>query len=182
MQKSTRTRLFLTAMLMALAASSAGTFHAAISVAQPAAAPADEQSDPDAARLEAAKALVAAIGGGEQARATVENLKKALIANIQASVPAQAVGFAAYAEAEMKPDSPRVVKYLADVESLAVNFYARRFTAEEMQAIAAFQTSPAGRKFQALTPELGSQIAARTMLFQGDVIRTIEKGAAAQQK
>ena len=93
-----------------------------------------------------------------------------------------AARLAAYAEAEMKPDSPRVVKYLADVESLAVNFYARRFTAEEMQAIAAFQTSPAGRKFQALTPELGSQIAARTMLFQGDVIRTIEKGAAAQQK
>ena len=82
MQKSTRTRLFLTAMLMALAASSAGTFHAAISVAQPAAAPADEQSDPDAARLEAAKALVAAIGGGEQARATVENLKKAFAKRI----------------------------------------------------------------------------------------------------
>lgn len=143
-----------------------------------AAGSAQEQSEPDAARLTAARALVAALGGRDQASSTVDRLRSALIANIQSQQPAKAVGFAAYAEKVMAPDGDIVGKYLGDVESLAVNFYARRFSAEELAAITAFQTSPAGRKFQAVTPELGQQIAARTMQLQGEVIRRIEQGAA----
>ncbi|MGD9783834.1 MAG: DUF2059 domain-containing protein [Hyphomicrobiaceae bacterium] len=141
----------------------------------------EQKSEPDAARIAAARELLAAIGGTEQAKATVESLKQALIANMRASEPAKAVGFAAYAEAATKHDGPIVSKYLADIDSLAVNFYARRFSAEEMAAIAAFQKSEAGRKFQALTPELGSQIAARSMQLQADVLRAVEKGAAGAQ-
>jgi len=150
----------------------------AVGVAGPARA--QDLGEPDAARIAAARALVDAIGGKSQALSTVDQLRKALIANIQATIPGKAVGFAAYAEKVMAEDSPQVTKYLGDVESLAVNFYARRFTTAEIEAITAFQKSEAGRKFLSQTPELGSQIAARTMLFQREVVGEVEKGAAGE--
>ena len=120
------------------------------------------------------------MGAEDQARATIDSLKRALIGHTQATEPAKVVGFTAYADKELAPGSPRVTQYLGEVSRLAVAYYAQRFTVEEMNAIAAFQTSPAGRKFQALTPELGAAIAERTMQFQSDLIRTIQQGAAAK--
>ncbi|MGD9669722.1 MAG: DUF2059 domain-containing protein [Hyphomicrobiaceae bacterium] len=137
-------------------------------------------SEPDAARVAAAGDLVHAMDANGQALASVEQLRQALVMRMQATEPKKVVGFTAYADKQMGPDSPRVKEFLADMENIAVQFYARNFTTGEMEAIAAFQQSDAGRKFNKLTPELGGLIAARMGQFQSDVIKAIEKGAAGQ--
>lgn len=161
-------------LVWALAAILCSLVSAAPLVAQQATA------DPDAAHVTAAKELVSAMDANTQALASVEQLRQALIMRMQASEPAKVVGFTAYADKEMSPGSPRVKAFLADMENIAVQFYARNFTPEEMKTIAAFQQSPAGRKFNKLTPELGGLIASRMGQFQSDVIKAIEKGAAGQ--
>ncbi len=136
----------------------------------------------DPQRIAAAQALVNAMGGEMHARATIEGLKNALVKHVQASEPAKVIGFTAYMEKELAPNSPRVTSYMGDVARIAVDFYAQRFTAEELNQITAFQNSQAGRKFQALTPEVGQAIAERTMQFQADLIRAVEQGAAAPKQ
>lgn len=171
-------RMFHAVGLAVILASSAASAVIAQQAAAPAAPAAPAAAAVDPARQAAAEALVAAMGAADQARATIEHLRQALIAHTQATEPAKVIGFAAYADRELAPGSPRMTSYLSEVSKLASNFYAARFTVEEMNAIAAFQKSEAGRKFQALTPELGGQIAERTMRFQADLIRAIQQGAA----
>lgn len=136
--------------------------------------------EPDATRVAAARELVAAMDANAQALASVEQLRQALIMRMQATEPKKVVGFTAYADKEMAPNSARVKEFLTDMENLAVQFYARNFTPEEMKSVAAFQQSEAGRKFNKLTPELGGLIATRMGQFQSDVIKAVEKGAAGQ--
>lgn len=168
----------LTMVAAALAIATATSTPLVAQQQPPAAAEAPKPADP--AAIAAAEKLVAAMGAEDQARATIDSLKRALIGHMQSTEPAKVVGFTAYADKELAAGSPRVTQYLGEVSRLAVAYYAQRFTVEEMNAIAAFQTSPAGRKFQALTPELGAAIAERTMQFQSDLIRTIQQGAAAR--
>ena len=134
--------------------------------------------EPDAAHVAAATELVSAMDAKTQALTSVEQLRQALIMRIQASEPKKVVGFTAYADKEMRPDSPLVKQFLTDMENIAVQFYARNFTPDEMKAIAVFQKSEAGRKFNRVTPELGGLIATRMGRFQTDVIKAIEQGAA----
>ena len=77
---------------------------------------------------------------------------------------------------ETQPDKPRVKQFIADMEDAASKFYAERFTADELKAIVAFQTSEAGKKFQKLTPELVAFIAPRMTAFQEGLIRDMQKG------
>lgn len=173
---------FVAVVLAAVTAASAMAQQPAPSSAPAApAAPASEASPApiDPATLAAAEKLVAAMGAEDQAKTTIASLKQALIGYTQSNEPSKVVGFTAYADKELAPGSPRVTGYLADVARLAAEFYARRFSVEELNAITAFQSSAAGRKFQAQTPELGAAIAERTMQFQSDLIRTIQQGAAA---
>ncbi len=139
----------------------------------------DATPEPDAARVSAAKELVKAMDARAQTLASLAQLRQALIMRIQASEPKKAVGFTAYTDKEMDPNGPRVTTFLSDMENIAVQFYARNFTLDEMKAISAFQQSDAGRKFNNLTPELGGLIAARMGKFQSDLIKAVEKGAAA---
>lgn len=140
----------------------------------------EKSPEPDAAHVTAARELVAAMDANGQALASLEQLRQALIMRIQANEPKKVVGFTAYADKEMDPNGPRVKGFLADMENIAVQFYARGFTPEEMKAIAAFQASDAGRKFNKLTPELGGLIATRMGQFQTELLKAIEKGAAGQ--
>jgi hypothetical protein len=137
---------------------------------------------PDAQHVEAAKELVAAMDAKGQAMTSLEQLRQALIMRIQASDPKKVVGFTAYTEKEMDPNGARVRDFLTDMENIAVQFYARTFSVEEMKAIATFQKSDAGRKFNQKTPELGGLIAARMGRFQTELIKAVEQGAAGQAK
>lgn len=136
--------------------------------------------EPDAGHVTAAQELVSAMDAKGQALSSIEQLRQALVMRIQASEPKKVVGFTAYADKEMSPDSPHVKQFLADMDNIAVQFYARNFTPQEMKAIAAFQQSPAGRKFNKVTPELGGLIASRMGQFQSEVIQAIEKGSAGE--
>ena len=140
----------------------------------------EARSEPDAAHVAAARELVSAMDANGQALASIEQLRQALVMRLQASEPKKVVGFTAYADKEMNPTSLLVKQFLADMENIAVQFYARNFSPEEMTAIAAFQRSEAGRKFNKVTPELGGLIASRMGQFQSDVIKAIEKGAAGE--
>jgi hypothetical protein len=134
--------------------------------------------EPDAAHVAAAKDLVTAMDAKSQALSSLEQLRQALIMRMQASEPKKVVGFTAYTDKEMDPNGPRVKSFLSDMENIAVQFYARNFSPEEMKAIATFQQSAAGRKFNKLTPELGGLIAKRMGQFQTDLIKAVQKGAA----
>lgn len=136
-------------------------------------------AEPDASHVAAARELVKAMDAEGQARASLEQLRQALIARVQASEPAKAAGYSAYAEKAMQPGGALVKGFLSDLDNMAVQFYARNFTPDEMKAIGVFQSSEAGRKFNKLTPELGGLIAARMGQFQSDLIKAVEKGAAA---
>lgn len=149
----------------------------ALALAAPLAAQ-EATPQPDAAHVAAAEDLVKAMDARGQTLASLAQLRQALIMRIQASEPKKVVGFTAYTEKEMDPNGPRVMTFLSDMENIAVQFYARNFSPDEMKAIAAFQQSEAGRKFNKLTPELGGLIATRMGKFQSELIKAVEKGAA----
>lgn len=155
------------------------TMIVAASTGDRALAQATARVEPDASHVAAARDLVKAMDAEGQARASLEQLRQALIARVQASEPAKAPGYAAYADKAMQPDGALVKGFLSDLDNMAVQFYARNFTPDEMKAIGVFQSSAAGRKFNKLTPELGGLIAARMGQFQSEFIKAVEKGAAA---
>ncbi|MFV0367396.1 MAG: DUF2059 domain-containing protein [Hyphomicrobiaceae bacterium] len=141
--------------------------------AQPQATP-----EPDAKHVAAAEALVKAMDARGQTLASIERLKQALIMRIRANEPQKAVGFTAYTDRELDPNGERVQKFLSEMNNIAVQFYARNFTPQEMQAIAQFQQSAAGRKYNQIMPELGGLIAQRMNKFQAEVLQAVHQGAA----
>ena len=143
---------------------------------------AEATPDPDAKHIAAAEALVQAMDARGQTLASIERLRQALIMRVQASEPKKAVGFTAYADRELDPNGARVKTFLSDMNNIAVQFYARNFSPEEMQSIADFQQSPAGQKYNQLTPELGGLIAQRMNKFQTEVLQAVHQGAASAQQ
>lgn len=133
-----------------------------------------ETSPQDAARLAAAEELVTAMGGDDQARASVTAFIDAINADLRQKLPQKAPALEAYLKDETASGKPRISDLLVDLKKLAVDFYASRFTAEEMQAIAAFQKSAAGRKFQETTPRLMTLLAGRMQDFQGTLMRDLQ--------
>ena len=140
---------------------------------------AQDAAKADPARIAAAKELLNAMGGVDQARASVQQFVDALIADIAQRDAKLAKPAEYFLRSETAPEKSRVKDYLADIETTASEFYASRFTAEEMKAIVAFQTSEAGRKFQKLTPELLGTLVPRMTKFQEALIRDMQKGTTA---
>ena len=130
----------------------------------------------DPARIAAAKDLLQAMGGGDQARASIGQFVEALILEIRQKDESVAAPASLFLRSETQPDRPRVKTYLADVEEAAATFYAERFTVEELKAVADFQRSAAGRKFQAETPQLMSVMIPRITKFQQGLIEDMQKG------
>ncbi len=135
-----------------------------------------EDAKPDPARIAAAKELVATMGGGEQAQASIKQFVMALTAEIAQHDQKLAKPAEMFMQLETQPDKPRVKQFIADMEDAASKFYAERFSADELKTIVAFQNSEAGKKFQKLTPELVGFIAPRMTAFQEGLIRDMQKG------
>lgn len=140
----------------------------------PAAGAFAQAAAPDPARLAAAQELVASMGGDDQARASVTAFVDAINADLRQKVPQKAPALEAFLKGELAADKPRLKELLADLQNLAVTFYAERFTVDELKAIAAFQKSAAGRKFQETTPRLMTLLAARMQDFQGSLMRDLQ--------
>lgn len=141
--------------------------------------PAAAAAATDPARVAAAKELLAAFGGVEQAKASIPQFVMALIAEIKDRDEKIAGPAEYFLRSETEPGKPRVTAYLAEVEKTAVDFYASHFTVDEMKAIIAFQTSPAGRKFQTETPQLMGQLSPLMARFQQGLIQDMQKGLTA---
>lgn len=135
-----------------------------------------EEAKPDPARIAAAKELVATMGGADQARASIKQFVMALTAEIAQRDEKLAKPAEMFMQLETQPDKPRVKQFIADMEDAASKFYAERFTADELKAIVAFQTSEAGKKFQKLTPEIVAVIGPRMTAFQEGLLRDMQKG------
>lgn len=146
--------------------------------AKPAAAPAPFKAEikADPARIAAAKELLAAFGGLEQAKASVPQFVNALVAEIRSRDEKIGAPAEYFLRSETEPDKPRVKAYLAEVEAAATSFYADTFTVDEMKTITAFYTSAAGKKFQAETPKLLGMMAPMMARFQQSLIQDMQKG------
>ncbi len=129
---------------------------------------------PDPARVAAAAELIAAMGGAGQVQASIGQLREALAKDMGERAPEKAKEFADYLGKEAGAESARVKALLAGIEEQATAFYAERFTAEELKAVAAFQGSAAGRKFQELTPQLAAIVGPRLMEFQKKLIEDLQ--------
>lgn len=131
-------------------------------------------AEADPARTSAAKEMLEAMGGAKQIEASISQLRDALSKDMGAREPTKAKEFADYLQKETSTESERVKSLMAGVEDAATAFYAERFTAEELTAIAAFQKSEAGRKFQELTPQLAAIVGPRLMEFQKKLIEDLQ--------
>lgn len=145
-------------------------------------APKAEAAKADPARVAAAKDLLQAMGGIEQARASISQFVEALIAEITSKDQSISGPASLFLRSETQPDRPRVKQFLAGVEEAAAGFYAERFTAEELKTIADFQRSAAGKKFQAETPQLMGVMIPRMTAFQQGLIEDMQKGLTAGRK
>lgn len=138
-------------------------------------------ADPISARSEeaagdkqaAAADLLQALGGMEQARKTIAQLKTGMIQDVTRRSPEIAPAFSAFVAKELAPDSARVTAYLKDIEKLAVAFYKENFTVAEMKEISAFQRTEAGKKFQRQAPMLLQTMTPRMMQFQQELINDV---------
>lgn len=133
----------------------------------------------DPVKLAAAKELMAAQGGIDQARKGLQQMTTAMIAEVRRTSPTEADGFAKFMATYVGPDNPKVTKFFEDVLEASTIFYAERCTIEEMKAMAAFMQTPAGKKFVAVAPEAAAVIAPRMIQFQQSLIADVQ--AAAQR-
>ena len=139
----------------------------AIALMMACAAPSMAQKAPaDPARMAAAKELMTAAGGKETAIKAMNQMKDAMIKQLRVAKPAEVASVEGLLNKLLAPDHPRVVTYLNEVEQGALDFYAERFTVDELKAITQFQMSPVGKKFRDLTPELGTVMAGPFIRFQ----------------
>lgn len=135
---------------------------------------AETEAKADPARAAAAKELIEAMGGASQVLASVGQLRDALSKDMGEREPTKAKAFSEFLQKEASPESARVKALIAGIGEAAISFYAGRFSAEEMAAIAEFQKSAAGRKFQELTPQLAAVVGPRLMAFQKQLIEDLQ--------
>lgn len=141
-------------------------------------APADTAKN-DPAKLAAAKELMAAQGGMEQARKGLDQSRAAMIAEVRRTSPSEAEGFAKFMDTYIGSTNPKVVAFFEKVIEATTSFYAERCSIEEMKAMTAFLKTPAGKKFIEIAPEASAGIAPHFIAFQKDLIADVQ--AAAQR-
>ena len=125
---------------------------AALALASP--APAQPAASPEA--REAARALVEAMGGGQQFAATLHHMRGPLIGSIQQQSPKVAP-----AEVARIVDEILVPEFQArsgEVAEATAAIWASRLTVGEMRELAAFYATPLGRKLLAVTPEMSAEV------------------------
>lgn len=135
-------------------------------------------ADPE--RQAAAKDLMQAMNVQEQFHKTLASLQNLLSQQLKS----QAGGDKAMAIITkiFDPESQEVKTYLTDAEAALTNFYAERFTTEELKEVAAFQRSPAGKKLQASIPEMVGSLGPPLAKFQEGVKKQIVDELSAKPK
>jgi hypothetical protein len=129
-----------------------------------------EAQRPDAARMAAARDLVEATGGVAMAEKAIDEMLVGIVNSVRQSNPGAAGDFERAMRTILSPSSPKVKAYLQEIMEVTVNLYAEKFTVEEMKAIAAFQRSAVGKKFQGVTVEAMSRMGPAMMKFQSSIM------------
>ena len=134
---------------------------------------------PDPAKLAAAKELMAAQGGIEQARKGLDQTRSAMVAEVRRASPAEADGFARFMDTYLGAANPKVTAFFEKVLESTTIFYAERCSIEEMKGMTTFLGTPAGKKFIALAPEVAASLAPHFIEFQKGLMADVQ--AAAQR-
>ena len=125
--------------------------------------------------LEAAKAVIEASGGRTEALKAMSSIKGTYLAQLRGQDPAMIEKVQGILTKLMDEKNPRIASYLDEMEASAMDFYATRFTADELKAISAFQVSPAGRKFRTVVPELMAVMQPPMMRFQQALSQELQR-------
>ncbi len=163
-----RFRCLLAASLMAVSYPVLAETAVGPDVAVPKVAPAPEV-------LAAAKAVIDASGGRGEALKAMSSIKGTYLAQLRGQDPAMIEKVQGILAKLMDEKNPQIAAYLEEMEASAIDFYATRFTADELKAIGAFQVSPAGKKFRAIVPELMAAMQPPMMRFQQALSQELQR-------
>lgn len=151
---------------------------AALWLAMPATAFAQQVAPPpatahDPARIAAAREMMEAQGGIEQANKGMRQMLDAIVEQVRRGNPRDAEALARFFQG-YGPDNPKVKSFFATVVETSVAFYAERCSLEELVAMTAFLRTPAGKRFVALAPEVGASLAPHLLAFQQAVMQDVQ--------
>lgn len=148
-------------------------FAALLWLALPAAAFAQQATALDPARIAAARELMEAQGGMEQANKGMRQMLDAIVAQVRRSSAGDAEALARFFQG-YGPENPKVKTFFTTVMETTVVFYAERCTVEELKAMTAFLQTPAGKRFVALAPDVGASLAPHLLAFQQGVMQDVQ--------
>jgi hypothetical protein len=132
--------------------------------------PSQAQRAPDPARLAAARELVDAMGGVSMAERVVDEMIGGMVNQMRAQNPGAAAEFERIMRTVLAPDSPRVKAYFSEIIDVTTQFYAEKFSVDELRELTAFQRSAVGQKFQKVVPEAMARMAPVMMKFQAGIV------------
>ena len=138
-----------------------------------------QQTQPDADRIAAARALIEAQGGRAQTRKAYDQMMAAMTAEVGRRSPSEAESFQQFVQKHFAAESPRIAGFFDGAIEALVAFYAERCTVEELKAITAFLQSAAGQKLTAIAPEAATVMFPKLLELQKAVAAEVR--AAAQR-
>lgn len=131
----------------------------------------------DPAREAAARELLMAQGGVEQARKAMDQMLGAMLAELKRTNPDVAPEGERFLKEYFGRGNANVNAYLDRVLASSIAFYAERMTVEELRQATAFLSSPVGAKFMALAPEATTVIVPHFVEFQKQLKADVEAAA-----
>jgi hypothetical protein len=143
-------------------------------------ASAQDASGPDPARVAAAKELMVAMDVQEQFQKTTAAMKDLLTQQMQSQPGGDKMK--AVMDKIFDPSSEGIKTYFTDAEGAYVNFFASRFTVEELKEIAVFQSSPVGKKMQASMPDMIAALGPPLAKFQESIKKQVLEELQAKPK
>lgn len=138
---------------------------------------APSNAEADAARLVAARELVAATSGKQHLSKSLEQLKKAVVAQARADHARPDPSFEAAVHKVLSPTNPRLAGALAEAEEMSVDFYVKHFSTHELVRLRKLELAPETRKLQRLAPKLAALVLEPVSHFLREVI-----GEASREK
>ena len=134
-----------------------------------------EKAAPDAAALAAAKEVIEASGGRADALKAMLSVKATYLAQLRGQDQAIVQKAQGVLDRLLDEKNPTILAYVDEMQAAAIDFYATRFTLDELKTIGVFQASPAGIKFRTVIPELMASMTAPMMRFQQGLQQELQK-------
>jgi hypothetical protein len=136
----------------------------------------------DAAKLAAARELVEATGGAAMAERFVDEMINGMVQQMRVQSPSQAAEFERIMRTVMSPNSPKVKAYFNEIMEVTTQFYAEKFTVEELRQLTAFQRTPVAQKFMKIAPEAMSRMTPAIMKFQNSIMPDVQNAMKGQKQ